>query len=292
MTAELERHCARLLRLYPAEYRRARGAELLETLLESAEDGRKRPARREVAALVVGALRVRAGRQRRQSVQHSWLAALRAGALMLLVYSLANAAVFITMDVAYGGWSSPRPGGPNPISVALSLCALVAALRNHYRTAVAVVLLSFLVTLAANSQASSGDVWRLPLAAVFLLPLLKWRPLPPAGLLKYAPAIPLLLVAAQQALSQVFPEVAGILDRGVLVALCAGALLWLAVDERVAMALGLLLVNDLLLQVGFLAVGTYTPNPAALALSIALTALPPAVLLLTSATTARRRSRL
>lgn len=287
MTADLERRYARLLRLYPAEYRRSRGAELLETLLESAEAGRKRPARREVAALVVGALRVHAGRQHRESVRQSWLAAFRAGALMLLAYSIANAVLLISLDVDYGTrW-------PKLVSVALSLCALVAVLRNSYRTAIAVALLSFAVALTASlptHTASFGDVWRLPLAVVLLAPLLKWRPLPAAGLLKYAPAVPLVLVVAQQSLSQAFPEVSGILERGVLAALWAGALLWLAVDERVAMALGLLLLNDLLIQVGFLATGSFTPNPWAVALSIAVTAVGPATLLLSSAATARRQA--
>ena len=61
----LERRCRRLLRAYPAGYRAERGEEILGTLLESAPDGRTRPGRREVAALVLGGLRVRAAQNRR-----------------------------------------------------------------------------------------------------------------------------------------------------------------------------------------------------------------------------------
>jgi hypothetical protein len=71
------------------------------------------------------------------------------------------------------------------------------------------------------------------------------------------------------------------------VGLWAGGLLWLAIDERVAMALGLVLLKTALAYGA--AVVTYgpAPNVALAALSLAVVALPPATLLLTSAAAAR-----
>jgi hypothetical protein len=55
----LERHCRWLLRAYPAWYRRNRAAEMLGTLLEASQPGRKWPYFRDARALVTGGLRVR-----------------------------------------------------------------------------------------------------------------------------------------------------------------------------------------------------------------------------------------
>ncbi|MER7439822.1 hypothetical protein [Micromonospora avicenniae] len=54
---ELERRYRRLLRAYPVGYRRAYGDEILATLMDSAEPGRRRPARADVVDLVRGAVR-------------------------------------------------------------------------------------------------------------------------------------------------------------------------------------------------------------------------------------------
>ena len=298
MSDDLERRYARLLRLYPAEYRRARGAELLETLMESTEDGRKRPALREVAAIVLGALRLHAGREHRESVKHSWLAAFRPAALMLLVYGTANTAVHIALGLVYFGPTSSSPTAPETaltiLALAFGLYAVVAVLRGRYRSAAVVASTAFLLTLPVTwplHAPSFGDFWMFPLAVGLLLPLLKHRPLPIAGLLRYAPMAPLLLIAAEHGMSQAFPDIAGILQRGVLVALCAGGLVWLAVDERVAMALGLLFLG-FLIQVALAIGGHAVQNPAAAALSGAVAALWPTLLLSFSAITARRQARL
>jgi len=55
----LERHCRWLLRVYPAWYRRERAAEMVGTLLEASQPGRKWPSLRDARALVIGGLRVR-----------------------------------------------------------------------------------------------------------------------------------------------------------------------------------------------------------------------------------------
>jgi hypothetical protein len=55
--AELERWYRRLLRAYPVGYRRQHGDEILATLMDCAEPGRRRPARAEVVDLARGAVR-------------------------------------------------------------------------------------------------------------------------------------------------------------------------------------------------------------------------------------------
>lgn len=278
MSANLERRYARLLRLYPAEYRRTRGPELLATLLEAADENQRKLPMREGAALILGALRAHAGRDRRQSLQHSWLVAFRAAALMLLVHDIASRAMAMTLDVSYGGpsiWSS-RQWILNVVAVALGSFAVGAALWGWYRSAIATAGLAFAVTLTV-SPAVPGEFWGFPLAIVLLAPLVWRRPPAAAGLTRYAPALALLMALADQGLAQVFPGVAGILTRGLVLAVCLGALLWLAVDERLAMALGLLLLNTLLIR---LALGAFTV--------VAVTCLLPAVLLLASSATARK----
>jgi hypothetical protein len=57
--SSLERRCRWLLRAYPAWYRRARGEEMLGTLLEASPPSRRWPSVRDARALVIGGLRVR-----------------------------------------------------------------------------------------------------------------------------------------------------------------------------------------------------------------------------------------
>jgi hypothetical protein len=296
VSAELERRYARLLRLYPADYRRARGAELLETLMESAEEGRKRPAAREVGALILGALRAHAGRDRRQSMQDSWLVAFQAAALMLFVYDLASRAVVIALDFAYGGHSiwSPTELALNLVALALGTYALIAGARGRYRSAIAAASMAFVVTLAVMGSMQGtlfNGFWGFPLAVVLLVPLLRHRPPSAAGLVKYAPMLPLLLVLAEEGLPRVFPGVFGILLRGFVLALWLGGLLWLAVDERLTMALGLLLLNTLLVQVALI-FESGIRSLAGVALAMVVTGFMPTVLLLASAATARQRAKI
>lgn len=54
---ELERWYRLLLRAYPIRYRRAHGDEIVATLMDTAQPGRRRPARADVADLMRGAVR-------------------------------------------------------------------------------------------------------------------------------------------------------------------------------------------------------------------------------------------
>ena len=86
--SSLERRYARLLCAYPATYRAERGDEMLDTLMEAAPSGRRRPSARDAGALIMGGLRVRAAQNRRLSAPTNLrLAAAFAAALIIALES-------------------------------------------------------------------------------------------------------------------------------------------------------------------------------------------------------------
>lgn len=68
---KLERRARALLRAYPAQYRQARGEEIIGTLLEATPPGRSFPLPRDAWALVKGGRHARAARNRRLSAAES-----------------------------------------------------------------------------------------------------------------------------------------------------------------------------------------------------------------------------
>jgi hypothetical protein len=229
VTDILERRYARLLRLYPADYRRARGAELLETLWESAEHPLAGPPR------IRRPDRDRARRLCRRRGD-AW-----------------------PVRPRHGDGGSRFPHGPG---------------RE-----------------LPDERASSGVFWQVPLAIVFLLPLLRRPPVVVSGLLRYLPVVPLVLVALELAAAVVGPSFAPF-QIGALVVLSAAGLAWLAVDERVAMVLGLLLINGVLVQVASAIETNTAQQPAQMIAAATLAAVAPAVLLGFGVSTARRQARL
>jgi hypothetical protein len=182
----------------------------------------------------------------------------------------------------------------NVAALALGAHAVSAAVRGRFRGAIATASAAFLVTLAmawSMQYPVFTGFWHFPLAIVLLVPLLWHRPPAAAGLLRYAPAVPLLMIVADQVSAQAFPGISGILQRGFVLALWAGSLLWLAVDERLPMAFGLLLLNGPLVQLAFIVAGG-AASLAAAAVALVITAAVPGVLLVTSSLAARRRARI
>lgn len=268
--SNLERRYARLLRLYPAAYRAERGPELLDALLQA------EPGPREVRALIFGALRAHAARDHVPSARRDWLTAFRAAALMLLVSGIVGLWVQLSFPI-----ENLRFG---IATTAITLVALGSAVGGRY-------LLATVATVAATATAAgsgfgSGLAWQLPLAALLLAPLHWHRPGRASGVLRYVPLLPVLLAAADELFTHAFPAVSGILQRGLLMGVVVAALLWLAVDERVPMAVGLLFLNTLLVQVAYL-VATGQANLVAVVLQMAFVGLPPVILL----TSASARSR-
>ncbi|SHN47655.1 hypothetical protein [Cryptosporangium aurantiacum] len=302
MSGDLERRYARVLRLYPAAYRRDRGPELLATLLESAGDSRTSPTSREVSALVLGALRAHAGQERR-SVRGSWQSASGVAALMLLVSTIASAPVSVAIDLAAGAPATRwvlQPHLQDLAALPLGVVALVAALRGYYRSAAAAAAAASIVGTAVfwitGKDLQGGWIVYLCVAGL-LLPLVREAPRPAGGLLRYLPLVPLLLLTTDQVMLRFSSEAAGTAGAVGTVALCVGVLVWVAVDERAAAAVGLVLLSQFLVKTVVLATFVIQSGGAPLAPSdigrqMALAALGPALLLAVSVVAVRRQLRL
>jgi hypothetical protein len=86
----LERRCRRLLRSYPGWYRRQRGEEMLATLLEASQPGQRWPSARDVRALIIGGLRVRATQDQRLTTAANLRLAVQLGAALTLLLLIAG----------------------------------------------------------------------------------------------------------------------------------------------------------------------------------------------------------
>jgi hypothetical protein len=89
MTA-LERRARRLLRVYPAAYRRDRGEEIIGTLLEATPDGRTWPRPRDVRALTFSGLKARAAQNKQRSTRANLRVAIMAGLALYVSLWLAE----------------------------------------------------------------------------------------------------------------------------------------------------------------------------------------------------------
>jgi hypothetical protein len=104
----LERHARWLLRSYPAAYRRERGEEIIDTLLEASND-RTWPRVRDVRALVVGGLKARAAENRQRTVGANLRAAVMAG---LAIYTTIWFATYVAGVVQGFVWFGPGSEPP------------------------------------------------------------------------------------------------------------------------------------------------------------------------------------
>jgi hypothetical protein len=85
-----EWRCRWLLRAYPAWYRSQRGEEMLGTLMEASPAGRRWPSLRDIRAMLIGGLRVRAGQQRRLSTPDNLRLAGLLGVALALLWLIGN----------------------------------------------------------------------------------------------------------------------------------------------------------------------------------------------------------
>ena len=123
MTA-LEARCRWLLRAYPAWYRRQRGEEMLGTLMEASPVGRQWPSPRDIWAMMVGGLRVRAGQHRRLSTSANLRLAGLLGVDLALLWLIGN-----NLSSAIMFWAHVYPAAtPSGLGyqAAVSLLALAA----------------------------------------------------------------------------------------------------------------------------------------------------------------------
>ena len=135
----LERHCWLLLTAYPAEYRRARGEEILGTLLETTPQGRGWPLARDVVALIIGGLRARAAANRRLTTA----ADIRLGVLLgaeieLSMFAAGRLLAFVTSSAVLATRHETAASGWRELLVGLLIAAAVTcAWRGHRRLLVA-----------------------------------------------------------------------------------------------------------------------------------------------------------
>lgn len=233
MSASLERSYRWLLFAYPAAYRSERSDELLDTLMEAAPAGRRRPTMREATALLLGGLRVRAAQNRRLSAWVHWRLAVVLGISMWLASESANlmGAVILrrlwSQDISELSWHTVLGGG-------LTLTAAVVAwfARPSIVTAAALTAAAATVDPFHLAQTAPDAILLVMLA---ILGRGKERP-PKQWLILLSAAALLFCVHYFPGLYVVglwLPRLVGV-----------GVLLWTAVDARPAIALTVWLVVD------------------------------------------------
>ncbi len=224
--------------------------------MEAAGPGQRRPAVREAAALVLGALRVRAGCSTHRSAGQVWVSALRLSAQYLLAYATAQAAAhagrLVFSELLMGRGLSLVSELGHVIGVVLCLVALVAVARGYYLVGIVAAGGGFAAGLWALSWLSlsyrlvDGEFWPLPLAIAATVPLLWRRPTPAHRPLAWLVAVPVALVLLPTAFDASLN-----LQPYALFAVIAAALLWTVVDARVPVAAAAVLFVSLLSLLGY-----------------------------------------
>jgi hypothetical protein len=266
----LERRYRRLLRWYSPTYRASRGSEILDTLMEAAVPGQRRPAGFERRALVVGGLRARTGADQQRTRAAVWLGGLRLGIMLLLVHAAAGAAVncaemtselasgklFLVngvWEVAYGrGRLSMAGQWGHPLTLLLVAAGLVLLAAGRPAPSLALTLAAVAAQQWADSWMWAGSwmppwpwgefmfhqpVTQLPLAAALLVPLLWRRPPTTPRPWRWLLTIPAGVVVLPTTFDVSFPS-----DQ-LFVLLLVAALAWCVIDARVPVALSAVLLG-------------------------------------------------
>lgn len=252
----LERRYRWWLRMYPQPYRRQREDELLGTLMDAARPGQRRPAVREVWPLFLSALRVRAGTPTRRTPSDIWLSTLRLSTLLLLADAGAQAAAYagrvVFSELLMGRGLTLTSDLGYVIELAMCALALLMVAHRRYLAGVLAAGAAFATGQWANSwmrwegRLVEGDYWQLPLAMVLLLPLL-WRQ--PAGSAR--PLLWLLAVPAALVLLPTKFDASLHIQPYALLAVAVAGLVWTAIDPRAPLAVGALLLGQILSLLGF-----------------------------------------
>lgn len=245
---ELERRYRRLLRLYPTAYQQTRGAEMLAVLMDSAPPGRRRPQWREAQALLLGALRARAGAHERRTAGQSWRVALSAAATMLLV-QYAGDALWKTMYSPDGLGIPTALIAANLAIAAACVLAIVAVARGWYLAAVVLAAGTFAFETVAPQVVAHFSTppyaimglpqGGLPLAVVLLIPLVGRGTVVVPKRFSRMLLIPVASVALDAYGTLARDPFFQTGSRAVWQAFAVAAILWSFIDERVAMTFGL-----------------------------------------------------
>jgi hypothetical protein len=103
----LEKSYRRLLRSYPALYRRRHEEEILGVLMAAAQPGQRRPSVRESADLLWSALKIRIRMATRRADSQPWAAALALTAVLLPLLMVALKLTFFLVQGARYGYGTP-----------------------------------------------------------------------------------------------------------------------------------------------------------------------------------------
>lgn len=166
----LERRYRSLLRIYPASYRQERSEELLDTLLTS-DAGRRCPSARQVAGLLRGALRVRAGVAGDDPGAVVRWQGLQLTAVALMAYGTAHAISEVWPLWAADeqvSWRLPDTVTAGLMVVTLLLCTLGLA-RNALVAGSLAVIVPLVATPGAAIDRTGSAVWWSAVLAVTLI---------------------------------------------------------------------------------------------------------------------------
>ncbi len=279
----LERRYRLLLRAYPASYRAARGDELISTLLDTAEPDRAWPTWREARALVLAGLRVRALQNRRLTTA----ANLRLSVLLGLAASIgllgsgSAGRLWLAVDTnnpiilrrggsLSGSWAVQSPSHLWPVAAAFALTALAPAAAWIGRRAVAVPLLvaAAAVVPFAESRLFQGPVWSREMLTVGLpLSLLlvalavvtaSGKDRPPRAWLWWYALPPIWILDERVANALPFAVGRVLVELPLFPAFVLGAIVWVIVDARPAIALAVVLaILAVMSAVGYLGPGLF-----------------------------------
>jgi hypothetical protein len=236
MTDILARRYRGLLRAYPKGYRQQRGDELLSTLMDGAEPGRRWPPAREAIGLLTSGVRSRLRSDKAGSTCAAWVSGTRAALVILLAVELADLVIRLR-------------GGPHGriflVTVMLGLITFLAVLRDYRPAALAATLL-----WQAASVWGGVVSWSVATATVILillttarrtrraaLPGTWWLAIPTALAILHWPQ----LLSSETVYTYDYRQVVTIS----VIALCAVATM---LDERAAFVAGGLLIAQCLDQ--------------------------------------------
>jgi len=247
----LERRYRRLLRVYPAGYRKERGAEMLATLLEAAPDGETWPSLRDARALIMGGLRVRTAQNHRLGTAANLRLAALFGVAMALGIVVASG-IRQTIDSAVP--LTPGYHWYPPVLWALTLAVVVLAW--FARRSATIVIAALVVAAVSFYPGQPGAFRAYTLLLLVLAALARGTVRPPRSWLWWLGAFPVWLLTGIPVL---------------LLAIVLALVLWVVVDARPVIALALLVaffgvgqLADLSRSAGlvFVAVGIMLAIPA------------------------------